>query len=200
MLLRTFLILFASLNVAACVTETKVIRVDLTQREGVYVVGFTELADIRSNMEDQLVEDLAAKNISARASHTDIADITHSSREAILAQANARKLLAVLLINQVAADASDSVITNPNRVSPTHPDLQAFYQHANKERLQPAGDNQLVFAEINLFIIDGEHANLFWSGTTWSVNADGQGGAIRDVSQVVVDQLAAMRSQFVTDQ
>lgn len=200
MLLRAFLIVFSLLNLTACVTETNVIRADLTQRQGVYVVGFTEQADIRANLEDQLVHDLTAKNIIARASYTDISDITRSSREEIIEQTSARKLLAVLLINQVAADASDSVVADPNRVSPMHPDLQAFYEHANAERPQPPGVKQRVFAEINLFIVDGEQANLFWSGTTWSVNADGRGGAIKDVSQVVVEQLATVRSQFVADQ
>lgn len=200
MLLRAFLIVLVLLNLAACVTETKVIRADLTQQQGVYVVGFTQQDDIRTNLEDQLVHDLTAKNIVARASHTDISDITRSSREDIIKQTNARKLLAVLLINQVTADASDSVVADPKRISPTHPDLQAFYEHANTQRPQPSRNNQRVFAEINLFIVDGEQANLFWSGTTWSVNADGRGGAIKDVSQVVVEQLAAVRSRLVADQ
>ena len=199
MLLRMLLVLYALLNIAACVTETKVIRADLTQQQGVYVVGFTKQANIRSKMEDQLVRDLEANNIVAHASHTDIPYITRSSREDILAQAKARKLLSVLLINQVAADASDSVVANPNRVSPTHPDLRAFYEHIDTEGLQPAGNNQRVFAEVNLFIIDGEQANLFWSGTTWSVHADGKGGAISDVSEIVVEQLGALRKRLVAD-
>jgi hypothetical protein len=195
----SFSIILTLLSVAACVTETKVIKADLTQGQGVYVVGFTERIDIRIRLEDQLVSDLKASNMIARASHLDIANITRSTRKDVVAQANAQHLLAVLLINQVAADASDSVVEDPKRISPTHPDLQAFYEHANTNSPSTPKNDQRVFAEINLFIVDGDDANLFWSGTTWSVNADGQGGAISDVSQVVVDQLAAVRSQFVAD-
>ncbi|MCZ6710645.1 MAG: hypothetical protein O7B25_09800, partial [Gammaproteobacteria bacterium] len=50
-----------------------------------------------------------------------------------------------------------------------------------------------VFAEVNLFILDGEAANLYWSGTTWSFHADGEGTAIRGISETIADQLQQVR-------
>ena len=61
--------------------------------------------------------------------HSDIADITTSNRDQLITLAHAKNAVSVLVINQVASDASDSVVQNPERVSPDHPDLRAFYQY-----------------------------------------------------------------------
>jgi len=150
-------------------------------------------------MENQMVSDFEALSIKARASHTDIDDIVASNRDEILAAANATTMMTVLVINQVAADASDSVVTDPERISPLHPDLQAFYSSVQDKVPEPVGANQRVFAEVNLFLIDEDSADLYWSGTTWSVNADGDGGAVRDISRMVADQLIAVRNNLTGD-
>ena len=109
----------ATLIVAGCVGPTKVINVDLASRQGVYVVGFTIAADVRTTLENLLVTDLAAQSIIARASHLDISNIVQSTREQVIAEANSRDILAVLVINQVAADASDSVTSRSSAASCT---------------------------------------------------------------------------------
>jgi len=181
------------LALAACTTKTTVIRADLTKGEGVYVVGYSADPAIRTGIEEQLVADLRARNIVAFPSHVDIPDITASNRAELIASANARAVIGVIVINQVAADASDSIVEDPERVSPTHPDLQAFYAHS-KSQEQTLDLGQRVFAEVNLFIVDGAVANLFWSGTTWSFHADGEGTAIRGISETIADQMQQVRA------
>ena len=178
-----------ALLLSACTTQTTVIRADFTERAGVYVVGYSADPTIRHPIEDQLVTDLTTRDMTAFASHADIPDITASNRDQLLDMANTKRAIGVLLINQVASDASDSVVENPQRVSPRHPDLRAFYAYTQENQPAPPGEDQTVLAEVNLFIVDDDEANLYWSGTTWSFQADGKGTAIRDISALVADQL-----------
>lgn len=196
MAVRFFVALVVTVLVAGCVTKTEVIRADFTQAEGVYVIGFTEDAEIRQRLEDELVADLRAQGSIAYPSYPDIRDITTSTRGEIIGLVNSKKLISVLLLNQVSADASDSVVAEPERVSPLHPDLQAFYAHARESEPSMPEQGERVFVEINLFVIDGEKANLFWSGTSWSDRADGRGGAIGDISALVTQQLTALRDRL----
>lgn len=178
-----------------CVSETTVIRVDFRKSAGVYVVGYTTNSAIRLLMEDQLVGDIIARGMVAYPSHTDIDDITASTPAQVIDKANDKKAVGVLVINQVAADASDSVIKNPKRVSPTHPDIQAFYKYS-KEQNENFEEGLQVFAEVNLFIIDGETTNLLWSGTTWSFHADNRGSAVVGISEIIADQLRLVRDRY----
>jgi hypothetical protein len=190
--MRWTLLWLSVVVLAACTTKTTVIRADLTKGEGAYVVGYTPDPAIRTAIEEQLVADLRARDMIAYPSHVDIPDIAASSRKELIASANERAVIGVIVVNQVAADASDSIVQDPQRVSPTHPDLQAFYAYS-KDREQTFDPDQRVFAEVNLFILDGDIANLFWSGTTWSFSADGQGSAIRSISEMIADQLQQVR-------
>ena len=178
----------------ACTTQTTVIRADFTEREGALVVGYATDPGLRIAIEDQLVGDLTARNMVAFPSHPDIPDITVSNRYQLLALANTRKAVAVLVVNQVASDASDSVVQNPRRVSPNHPDLRAFYDYTAENQPAPPQVGQRVMAEVNLFIVDGDQANLYWSGTTWSFQADGKGTALRGISELIADQLQQVSS------
>ncbi len=103
-------------------------------------------------------------------------------------------MISVIVINQVSRDATNSVVRNPERISPAHPDLQAFYDYS-RGRQPVVEQGQEVFAEVNLFVLDGDKANLFWSGTTWSFQADGQGTAIRGISETIANQLEKVRDQ-----
>lgn len=184
----------AAMLLSACATQTTVIRADFTQGEGALIVGYATDPAVRIAIEDQLVDDLTARNMVAHPSHPDIADITTSNREQLIALARAKKAVSVLVVNQVASDASDSVVQNPARVSPNHPDLRAFYDYTEANQPVAPQVGQSVLAEVNLFIVDGDKANLFWSGTTWSFRADGQGTALRDISALVADQLQQVRT------
>ena len=72
---RTCLLAFAIALVTGCVTETNVIKADLTKRQGTYVIAFVADRDIRLQLEDQVTQALRAQNIIARASNADINDI-----------------------------------------------------------------------------------------------------------------------------
>jgi hypothetical protein len=78
---------------------------------------------------------------------------------------------------------------------PDYSDLSAFYEYAKavEESYVPGRE---VFAEVNLFVIDGAGAQLAWSETTWSFDADGAGGAIRGISESVADQLQKVRKAY----
>ena len=191
--MRWILLGLGVIALVSCSTKTTIIRADFTKAAGVYVVGYTEDPVIRTGIEEQLVADLRARNGIAYPSHVDIPDITASNRVELLRSAHAREAIGILLVNQVAADASDSIVQNPERVSPTHPDLQAFYVYSEKRQHEPLNQDQRVFAEVNLFVLDGDVANLYWSGTTWSFHADGTGTAIRGISEVIADQLQQVR-------
>jgi hypothetical protein len=190
--MRWILLGLGVIALSACTTQPTVIRADFTKAAGVYVVGYALDPAIRTGIEEQLVADLRARQMIAFPSHVDIPDITASNRSELIASANARQVISVIVINPVAADASDSIVEDPNRVSPTHPDLQAFYAYS-KSQQQTFDPSQRVFAEVNLFILDGEAANLYWSGTTWSFHADGEGTAIRGISETIADQLQQVR-------
>lgn len=106
-------------------------------------------------------------------------------------------MLGIILINQVAADASDSIVENPDRVSPIHSTVQEFYAYSRNLATESIALDDEAFAEVNLFMLDDGEAKLYWSGTTWSFNVDNQGGAIRDISNTIVQQLTELRDQIL---
>ncbi len=106
-------------------------------------------------------------------------------------------MLGIILINQVAADASDSIVENPDRVSPIHSTVQEFYAYSRNLATESIALDDEAFAEVNLFMLDDGEAKLFWSGTTWSFNVDNQGGAIRDISNIIVQQMITLRDQIL---
>ena len=127
----------------------------------------------------------------AYVSHTDLPDIRATTRKSVLAAANAKRTVAVVVINQVAADGRGVI----KGVPPKHLDFEAFYNYT-KSVEQNYDPGQEVFAEVNAFLIDGEKARLVWSGTTWSFQADGAGSAIRGISETVANELRKVREQI----
>ena len=125
------LVLFSciALLLPGCKVQTTTLTVDLRKQEGVYIVAYTDDRAIRTTMEDELVKDLIHRGMIAHPSHNDIDNITNSTRQEVIDNVNVKKLLAVLVINQVASDGSNSIVENPRRISPTHPTLRAFYEH-----------------------------------------------------------------------
>ena len=184
---------------SACVTQTEVVSADFTQQRGVYIVGFSDDRALRMQLEDELATHLSEEGMIAFPSHFDISNITTSDRDTVADAAMRKNAISVLVINQVSIDASDSIIADPKRVSPLHPDLRAFFAHA-VERSQELPDSQhRVFAEVNLFVLDHNRlqdgANLFWSGTMWSDVGDRRAEAVEDVSTRIAEQLALVRDQ-----
>ncbi len=184
------------LILSACVTQTDVIRTDFTQNEGVYILGYSTDAGIRRTMEDQLVRDLKDREMIAYPSYPDLPDIQLTTRKNVLAAAHAKKTGAVVVINQVVA-GEEGVIDNPIRISPDHPDLQAFYDYTRTLEENPEPDS-VVFAEVNAFLIDGDKTRLIWTGTTWSFQADGAGGAISGISETIANEMRKIRDEMRT--
>ena len=191
-----FILLIALLVPIAGCTQTNVFETDLTRQRGVYIVGYTPDKQIRVLFENQLRDDLAVKNIIGYPSHNDIEDITSSDAELVLKMVNAHKNVAVVVINQVTLENSTSIIKNPNRISPDHPDLRAFYEHTKEQAKRTHNTTGTVFAEVNAFAVDGEKTRLVWSGTTWSFDADGAGGAITGISDMIASELVKIRDRY----
>ena len=181
--------------IAGCASRSDVVSYDFSKRSGVYVLGYTTDESVRRGIENRLIEDIQARDMTAYASHVDLPEISATTRRNVLDAADRRNALAVLVVNQVVAD-EEGVINNPLRVSPEHPDLAAFYEYAAsiERNFDPA---KVVFAEVNAFLIEGDRGRLVWSGTVWSFNADGEGGAISGLSSNVADELGAIRDALL---
>ena len=178
-------------TLAACAAKPDVISTDFTRNQGVYILAYGTDSSRRQLMENQLVADLGKYNIIGYPSHKDLTDINSVNRTAVLREANSKRTVAVVVVNQVAPNES-GLIENPLRVSPEHSDLMDFFEYS--ESLESSyKPNQLVFAEVNTFWIDGAKARLAWSGTSWSFRADGAGGAIRGMSETIADELKTIR-------
>lgn len=185
------------LIVSACATKPDVISYDFSTRAGGYVVGFTTDEGIRRAIEDQLVADLRANEMIAFPSYVDLPSLSSLNRDAVLKAANAKQVLAILVINQVVP-GEDGVIDNPLRITPEHPDLASFYEFTKSVERNFDPDKE-VFAEVNAFLIEGSNTRLIWSGTTWSFNADGKGGAISDMSGNIADELGQIRDALLVE-
>jgi hypothetical protein len=195
--LRVFtLALLVGLCFGGCTSRTEVFKTDLTEQAGVYVVGYTGNPTVRTAIEDQLVGDLEARGMTAWPSHADLPDLAGRTAPDVVSAAEQHAAIGVILVNQVAADASDSVVENPKRITPLHPDLQTFFTQSREEMTDNHQPDQYVFAEVNLFLLDGQATRLYWSGTTWSFVADGQGTALRGISETIADQLRAAKADF----
>ncbi|MCZ6855539.1 MAG: hypothetical protein O7G86_16640 [Gammaproteobacteria bacterium] len=184
------------LILAGCVSPPDVIRTDFTKNAGAYIIGYTTDSGIRRAMEDQLVQDLEDRQMIAYPSYPDLPDIRLATRKNVLSAALAKKTVAVVVINQVVA-GEDGVIDNPIRISPHHPDLRAFYDYTRTLEDNPEPDGE-VFAEVNAFLIDGDKTRLVWSGTTWSFQADGAGGAISGISETIASEMGKIRDKMRT--
>ena len=192
------LILISLLFLTGCNVQPTVTTVtaDFRNQRGIYIVAYTPVRNIRKAMEDELAKNLALKTMVAVPSYDDFYDITTSTPQEVISKAKAQKLLAVLVINQVESDGSQGIVKNPRRISPAHPTLQAFYEHSKSQAENVYQQDQEVFAEVNLFILDKDEAKLYWSGTTWTFQADGKGRAIRDFGDTIAKQIATLRNRY----
>lgn len=183
-------------TVTGCTSSPQVFSTDLTRQSGVYVVGYTEDVELRQAFEDRLVADLTARDITAHASYPDLPDLGASTADDLVREANRRAAVGVVLVNQATAEASGSPVRNPARVTPLHPDIQTFYRLSRDEMQDARGDGRPVFAEVNLFLVDGSSTRLFWSGTTWSFQEGDRDEAVGRVSQTIAEQMSAAREQL----
>jgi len=181
---------------AGCASKTEIFTTDLTRQAGLYVVGYTTNPDLRRVFEDRLVADLTARGMIAYASYGDVPDLAVTSADDIIAAANRRAVVGVVLVNQATAERSGSPVQNPARVTPLHPDIQTFYRLSRDEMMDAPSGSEPVFAEVNLFLVDGSSTRLLWSGTTWSFYEGTQSSAVSQVSETIAEQLRRARDEF----
>lgn len=175
----------------AAAQEASTTALGMRAEEGVYVVAYITDDGARRSMEDQLVADLAARRIIAHKSYPELPDLRAIDGKGLLSAARAKRVAAVVVVSPVAADENKR-IDSPLRRS-AEPDPEAFYEYTQwaEANLDLGGP---VFAEVNAFAIIRNEAVLAWSGTAWSFEADGAGGAIRDISEEVADELVKIRN------
>ncbi|MEM1436834.1 MAG: hypothetical protein AAGG11_22490 [Pseudomonadota bacterium] len=183
--------LFGTALLVGCATRTEVTTYDFSSRAGLYVLGYTTQEELRRAVEDRLVADIKARDMVAFASYVDLPVLEQTSRSSLLAAANEKQAIAILVVNQVTP-GEDGVIDNPARITPEHPDLAAFYEYSKtvQRDYEPGSE---VLAEVNAFLLQEDGARLIWSGTTWSFDADGQGSAISGISDNIANELSQMR-------
>lgn len=182
------LLAFTLLILAGCSTPTQVISTDLTRQSGVFVVGYVEREDIRAKVEDRFVADLTKQGIRAVASKNDIKLIKKASTRDMVRAANGHDVVAILVVNRVAADGGDSIIESEQRIRPNDPDLVAYFDKTRAEADDYAADEP-VFAEVNAFFVDGTKTRRFWTGTTWSFEGEDD-EVIGNISQTIAAELA----------
>lgn len=181
--------------VAGCASSPTVFSTDLTRQTGVYVLGYTADSALRRAFEERLVADLEARGITAYASYVDLPDLAASNAGDVVREANRRDVVGVVLVNQASAEGSGSPVQNPARVTPLHPDIQTFYR-LSRDEMQDTREGSPVFAEVNLFLLDGSSTRLFWSGTTWTFQEGDRDQAIGQVSENIAEQMEAARARL----
>jgi len=177
--------------------DSDVMVLDFANTKGAYILAYSADQDVRKAFEDQLVVDLAARDITAWPSYPNIPDATKTTRDAVLAAANAKKAMFVILAEEVPP-GKQAVSQGQGRITHDHPDLQEFYEHSKPPGTQYDADKQ-VFVEVTAYLIQGNRAKSFWSGTTWAFNADGEGSAIKSISTTIADAIVKARKQFLQD-
>lgn len=184
---------------ASSTTDDDVMILDFRNTGGAYILAYTADADIRTRFEDQLVADLAARDIKAWPSYPDIPEATATSRENVLAAANAKHAMFVILAERVPPDGQAVAQTKrPERITHEHPDLREFYEHTRPAE-EPVDAEEEVWVEVSAYLIQGDRAELYWTGTSWSFAADDEGGAISDISTTIANAIARARAQFLAE-
>ena len=194
-------VIVAALGMLGCTTTTEVLNYDLTERSGLYVVGYATDDAVRRRFEDEVVADLKRSGMQGYPSHADFPAVTDMAAGTVASAANEQKAIAVLVVNQVVP-GEGGVIENPARITPEHPDLVSFYEYTKSleaQAHQGADPDEAAFAEVNAFLLQDDAAKLVWSGTLWSFEADGRGGAITGLAQNVAEQLAEMRDALLAN-
>ncbi|MEM6301149.1 MAG: hypothetical protein AAF749_05360 [Pseudomonadota bacterium] len=187
-------VLLAFFLLTSCSTTIDEAASQSANSKGMYVFTYAKTDTIRIAMEDRLVADLQQQGITAYASHHDLPSFDLIDRQAVLDAASDKNSLAILLVNRVAP-GQPSLLQQGNRVSPQHPSVKAFFEYTRDLEEAPAQEST-VLVEVSGFLIKGNKAELVWSGTTWSFEGDGKGGAISGISTTIADELGRLKRAF----
>lgn len=190
------LLAFLAFSAVGCVSNQPVKSIDLSKHRGVFVVVFMDDPSLRRSAETQLTAEMRGRGIEAFPSVDDIEDVTTSSAEQVAAAARARGAAAVVIVNPMNRDGSGGALAD--RVSPQHPDLQAFFEQSRHAAARYSPGSEAIL-EVDLFALGDEHAELFWSGTVRSFTADGTGAAIPGLSAQIAEAMARARVRLLGD-
>jgi hypothetical protein len=189
-----------ALWLSACASTPQVSRIDMTEVKGLFVLVYALDPAVRLAAEQQIVNDLHVRNMTAYASHADLHDLDSITPLAVASAARARRAAAILVVNQVTADGAERVVADPGRIAPEHPDLQSFFAYArdrSADTTAGTADPSLeLIAEANLFLLQDVRATLFWSGAAWTRAADGPGG-LQALSQQITDALQRAQRELL---
>lgn len=193
------ILLIVCTGCASAPSDDDVMIMDFRNTSGAYILAYTADVDIRTRFEDQLVADLAARDIKAWPSYPDIPAATATNRENVLAAANAKQAMFVILAERVPPNGQAVAQTRrPERITHKHPNLREFYEHTRPPEAPVDADGE-VWVEVSAYLIQGDRAKLFWTGTSWSFAADGEDGAIADNSTTIANAIARARAQFLAN-
>ena len=186
------LVLIAFIAVAcAAPPKQEVTVIDYRNTSGAYILVYSTDEELRTLFEDRLVTDLEDRELKAYPSYPDIPDVATSNREILIGAANAKKAMYVLVVEEVR-QGETGVVPGDNRITHEQATLQDFYKHTQPAEQEHDDDDQ-VFVEVSAFLIQGDFAKLVWSGTTWSIQADGQGDKIAGISATIADAIITAR-------
>lgn len=194
--MRKLILILVMTACAACSSTTTVTKhIGPDAPRGTYILALTSDAEVRRMFEDRLAADMAERGLTAFTSYPDLPDPRNTSRDQVLAAARARNALFVLAVEEVIP-GTERVVKDAGRITPEHPTLRQFL-----ENNQPTGvdhdPKSTVFVEVSAFQIREDQAVLVWSGTTWSFQADGKGGAIDDISTTIADAINTERQRYL---
>lgn len=172
-----------------CSSKVIVRSIDFTQQAGIYIVGYSNNLEKRSQFERQLAEILEQKDFTVMVSYNDIPEITGAEPAAVINAATDHKALAVLMITPVNRDQE---LTKPIQ----HPDLHAFYDYqTNKAR--PFDRQQPTVIDIHAFLINKNSTPLYWSGVIIPSNPDSIDSYINAVAEILTDALVIARKKVL---
>ena len=190
---NTPLLLASMLALIACAAPPKqeVTVMDFRDARGAYILVYSTDSEFRRMFEDQLVKDLAARDIVAFPSHPDLPDVNATNRENLIGAARNKKAMFILVAEEVK-HGQKGVVPEGGRITHEHPTLRDFYAHTRPADHEHDPGTQ-VFVEVSGFLIQGEFAKLIWSGTTWSLRADNQYGRVTELSATIANAIEDAR-------
>lgn len=198
MQIRPAIAALLGLLAVACASQstTEVTVMDFRKASGAYVLVYSTDESLRNRFEDQLVADLATREIKAYPSYPDLPDVRASNRENLLAAAKVRKAMFILVVEEVPHGERGVVRSSRERITHEHPTLHDFYEHTRPADHEHDDDSQ-IFVEVSAFLIQGDYAKLFWSGTTWEVKTEGGEDRIAGLSATIADAIEEARRQYL---
>jgi len=180
-------------SMSGCQTQNQQSTVNIGSGSGLYIIAHVGYPGARMNLENQMVIDLAQRGIKTYASYVDFPNIDSIEAVKVKEFARGHKVLGVLLIRQLP---KESELNNLGRHSDNQATLKTFYEHSKSLSANAYTKDEEVRAGVSLYALDGGDAKIFWHGETWSFRADGEGNAIRDISQTIAEQVSRLKDRF----